>query len=920
MRKLRGTKTMPRKTMSRLIGALVACGLLFAVLAPSAFAQFGIASFDGEVTRNAAGDPDTQAGSHPYAVSTTINFNLRPGKEKGTLAPDGNVKDVDVELPAGLIGDPSATPQCSSAQFAGGFNNSCPENTQVGTTSLTVLGGKTLTFPVFNLKPPPGVPALFGFIVIVDPVTATATVRPAENGGTEGYGLDIHLENISQGLPLEGTSLTFWGNPSDKGHDLERGACLNATQENSAQPPGGCPYRGEPKPFMTLPTSCTGPQTTRLHVTAWTGEEDSAAFTTHGKAGEPLGADGCNLVPFDPSITTALDSGTADSPSGLAVNVHIPQNKNPEGLASANLKSTVVTLPAGISINPSTANGLVGCSVAQFDQFSEAASTCPQNSKIGTVGIDTPLLPVPIEGGIYLARQTENPFGTLIAIYLVGEADGVRVKLPGKIELDPSTGRLVTTFDNTPQVPFSDFKLHFFSGPSAVLATPVVCGTQASTASLTSWSGGAPVASGSSVTVDSAPNGGSCPTSANQRPFGISLEAGTQSNAAATHSSFALQVNRPDGNQEIAGIDATLPKGLLARLKGTPECSDADAAAGTCGAASQVGTVTVGAGAGTSPFYVKTGRAYLTGPYKGAPIGLDFVVPAVAGPLDLGTVNVRAAAFVDPETAQVMVKSDELPHILDGIPLRLRSVRIDVDKDGFMLNPTSCDPTKVTSHVTSTEGATADLADRFQAAGCNQLGFKPTVAPKLLGGRKAAQRRAHPQLQVTVKEPKGQANVSSVSFSVPKKILLDQGHIKTVCTRVQFAAQKCPAASVYGTAKVTTPLLDKPLQGPVYLRSSNNKLPDLVVDLKGQFEIVLDGRIDNKGGGIRTVFNSVPDAPISTFTLTMKGGKRGLLVNSVNLCKQPAKAVVKTTGQNGAVHNFNPALATACGGKKGKKK
>jgi hypothetical protein len=292
----------------------------------------------------------------------------------------------------------------------------------------------------------------------------------------------------------------------------------------------------------------------------------------------------------------------------------------------------------------------------------------------------------------------------------------------------------------------------------------------------------------------------------------------------------------------------------------------------------------------------------------------------VAGPLDLGTVNVRAAVFIDPETAQITVKSDELPHILSGIPLRIRSVRIDVDRSGFVLNPTSCDPTKVTSHVTSTEGATADLGDRFQAAGCGGLRFKPAVAPKLLGGRKAARRRSHPKLQVTVKEPKGQANISSVSFSVPKKVLLDQGHIKTVCTRVQFAARKCPAASVYGNATVTTPLLDKPLRGPVYLRSSNNKLPDLVVDLKGQIEIVLDGRIDNKGGGIRTVFDAVPDAPISTFTLTMKGGKRGLLVNSVDLCKSPAKAVVKTTGQNGAIHNFNPALTTACGGKAGKKK
>jgi hypothetical protein len=703
-----------RKKMSRLLGVLVAACLVLAAFAPSAFAQFGIQSFDGEVTAGPAGEPDTQAGSHPYEVKTEILFNTK--EVNGQVVPDGNIKDVDVELPAGLIGDPSATPRCPVSKFIHELSKpGCPEDTQVGTTTIFTNGEK-LTFPVYNLIPTEGLPAMFGFVVLVDPVIATATVRPAEAGGAQGYGLDIHLSNISQGLPLTGTALSFWGNPSDPRHDEERGACLGAKSGLEVAPSTGCPYRSEPRPFMTLPTSCTGPQTTNLRITSWQGGADASAFTTHGEGGELLGADGCDLVPFEPSIATSLDSGAADSPSGLAVNVHIPQNTNPEGLASANLKSTVVTLPAGISINPSTANGLVGCSIGQFDQFSEAASTCPENSKIGTVAIDTPLLPEPIEGGIYLARQTENPFGTLIAIYLSGEADGVKVKLPGKIELDPSTGRLVTSFDNTPQVPFSDFKLHFFSGPSAVLATPVVCGTQASTASLTSWSGGAPVAAGSSVTVNSSP-AGSCPGSANQRPFGVSLEAGTQSSQAGTHSPLTVQVNRPDGNQELAAIDATLPKGLLATLKGVPECADAQAAAGNCDAASQVGTVTVGAGAGTNPFYVKTGRAYLTGPYKGAPIGLDFVVPAVAGPLDLGTVNVRAAAFVDPETAQVTVKSDELPHILQGIPLRLRSVRISVDRNGFMLNPTSCDPTAVTAHVSSTEGAGADPSDRFQAAG-----------------------------------------------------------------------------------------------------------------------------------------------------------------------------------------------------------
>jgi hypothetical protein len=909
-----------------LSGAFAGAVLLLAVTASVAAAAgpFAVTSFDGSVTKNPAGEPDTQAGSHPYAVSTTIQFSTEeiepePETEPGVkeAVPTQNVKNIEVELPAGLIGDPSATPRCLAENLTAELATpgTCPDDTQVGTTTLYTAGGGELTLPVWNMVPGPSVPAQFGFRVLFDPVIATASVRPAEAGGTEGYGLDVRLRNLSQGVALTGTSLTFWGNPSDPRHDEERGECLLYNHGVISEPPAGpCPYTSTPKPFMTLPTSCSGaPSVTRITATAWNGEESRKSFATHGPSGEPLGTEGCEKVPFEGSVETALGTPTADSPSGLRVDVKIPQNTNPEGLAVANLKKTVVTLPPGISINPSTGNGLVGCSLAQFDQFGEAASTCPENSKIGTVQITTPLIEQPISGGIYLARQTENPFGSLIAIYLVGEAEGVRVKLPGEIALDPTTGRLVTTFDNTPQVPFSDFELNFFGGPSAVLATPVTCGTQGSTGVLTPWSGGAPVTSQSSVTVSSGTNGGGCVSTPGARPFALSLEAGTESNAAGTHSPFDLRVSRSDGNQEIGRVDATLPLGVLPVLKGVPLCSDADANAGTCGAASQVGTVTVGAGAGSDPFYVRTGRMYLTGPYKGAPYGLDFVVPAVAGPLDLGTVNVRAAGSVNPETAQVTIKADELPHILDGIPLRIRSLDLDADRPGFIVNPTSCDPLQVTALATSTESATAALSDRFQAAGCRGLGFKPRVAPKILGGSKAMNRRRHPALQVTVKEPKGKANIAGVSFAMPHSIMLDQSNIKAVCTRVQFSAGKCPAASVYGTAKATTPLLEKPLEGPVYLRSSSNKLPDLVVDLKGQIEIVLDGRIKNQKGGIRTVFDGVPDAPISSFQLNMKGGKKGLLVNSVNLCQAHAKALVETTGQNGATFDSRPSLATSCG-------
>jgi hypothetical protein len=911
--------------MSKTVGALAACSLVLTIFASSAFAlePFAISKFDGAVTINPQGDPATQAGSHPYAVSTEVKFSTQPDK----VQPTQNVRNVDVELPAGLIGDPSAAPACTLEEFSA-FPPSCIENSQIGTATIFSRGAE-LTTPIFNMVVPGDAPALFGFTVIVDPVTMTASVRPAEAEGDEGFGLDIHLANISQGVPITGTNLTFWGNPSDARHDEERGRCMSINHERQEEeeregipiPRELCPYTATPRPFMTLPTSCVGhPLVTHIHAQSWQGGEDSAQFATHGPAGEsePLQVTGCDQVPFAGSVETTVNTPVADSPSGLTVDLKIPQNSEAKGLATAHLKKTVVTLPSGISINPSTANGLVGCSEADFAQFSEAPTTCPQNSTIGTVQITTPLLGQPIKGSIFLAKQAENPFHSLIAIFLVGETQGVRVKLPGEVALDPTSGRLVTTFDKTPQVPFSDFKLNFFGGPSAVLATPATCGSQASSAVLTPWSANGDVTGASSVTVSSGANGQPCAATPGARPFALGFEGGSLSNIAAAYSPFSFKVTRPDGAQELSRIDGIAPLGVLPTLRNVALCDDAHAASGTCSEGSRVGSVTAGVGAGTQPFFVRTGRAYLTGPYKGAPYGLDFVLPAVAGPLDLGTVNVRAAAFVDPETAQLTIKSDQFPTILDGIPLRIRSVEVNFDRKGFVRNPTSCDPTQVGALVTSTEGATTNLADRYQTANCQALKFSPKLTPKLLGGRKALQRRSHPGLQVTLTQPKGQANLSSVQLQMPKSILLEQAHIRTVCTRVQFAANACPKASIYGHATAFTPLLGAPLTGPVYLRSSNNKLPDLVADLRGQIQIVLDGRIDSpKGKGIRTTFTGIPDAPVTKFVLTMKGGAKSLLANSVDLCasKAASTATVKTVGHNGATHKTAPSLATSCGGK-----
>jgi hypothetical protein len=924
MRTLKTEKSM----LSVLLGAVAVSLLALALLAPGAGAAdpFSLTGFDGTMTSDPAGDPATQAGSHPYAVGAHMSFAVDSKNQ-----PAQNPKEIDVELPVGLIGNPASAPRCKLEALTVpqiGSPEACPENTQVGVATVEVASsGFTipLKLPIWNMVPPPGSPAMFGFMVLVDPVTVTATVRPEEapgqTGGLGSYGIDLHLKNISQGVPLAGSGLTFWGNPADPRHDAERGACLLAPYVGKPAPKEPCTFQGPARPFMTLPSTCTGePLVTRTHVTSWLGEEDSAEFPTHDAAGNPYALEGCDKLPFAGDLSTALETSAADSPSGLTVDLQVPQNENTTGLATAHLKRAVVTLPPGVSVDPSAANGLTSCSVAQFDQFSEGPADCPASSKIGTVEIDTPLLDKPMDGSVYLARQNENPFGSLLAIYLVAEEAGVRLKLAGKVSPNPITGQLVTTFDDNPQLPFTDLKLRFFSGPRAALATPTTCGTQATSADLGPWSSGPVVGPEGALTISSGPNGSACPASAGARPFGLGLEAGTGSNAAGRFSPFAYKLTRPDGAQEMSRIEAELPKGVMAKLAGVPECADAAAAAGTCGAESQIGTVEVGAGAGTNPFYVRGGRAYLTGPYAGAPLGLDFVVPAVAGPIDLGLVNVRAGVFVDPTTAQVSVKSDPLPKILQGIPLRIRSVQIGVDRQGFMLNPTNCNAAAIGSSVGSTEGTVVRLSDRFQAAGCGDLAFKPKLALRLSGA--PPRRGANPALRATVTPASGDANIGKAAVILPATELLEQAHIKTVCTRVQFGAGECPAGSIYGHAKAWTPLLDRPLEGPVYLRSNGGerKLPDLVADLNGQIHLVLVGYLDSvKRHGsprIRTRFLEVPDAPVSRFVLEMQRGKKSLLANTTNLCKAKPRAEADLRGQNGKNSETRPLVkVSGCGGK-----
>jgi hypothetical protein len=605
----------------------------------------------------------------------------------------------------------------------------------------------------------------------------------------------------------------------------------------------------------------------------------------------------------------------------LDVQLKVPQNTGPDGLAASDMRKAVVTLPPGMTVSASSASGLGACGLTEIGIGTNAAPTCPASSKIGRVTIHTPLLDEPLEGDVLLAKQRDNPFGSLLALYLAVPGPGLYLKLPGKVETDPATGQLTVSFSDTPQLPFETLSMELDSGSRAPLVNPNTCGEFPVEAEFVPWSGTAAVHGHSSLKIDQGCSSGG---------FRPALAAGTADPTAGTFSPFTLQVTRQDGEANLSRIDATLPPGLLAKLAGVPLCGDAQAATGNCPAASQVGTTTVGAGAGPSPIYVpEPGKAptavYLAGPYKGAPYSLVVRVPAQAGPFDLGTVVVRNALRIDPTTAQVTAESDPLPQILEGIPVTYRDVRVEVNRPEFTLNPTNCSQFQVTSSLVSAAGQTASPKASFAATNCERLGFKPSLALSLHGA--PTRRGASPALTATLKPLRGDANLAKAAVVLPATELLEQAHIRTTCTRVQFAANECPQRSIYGRAKAWTPLLDKPLEGPVYLRSNGGErqLPDLVADLNGSIRVVLVGFIDSvKRGGsprIRTRFISIPDAPVSKFVLEMQGGKKSLLVNNTNLCKAKPRAEAALTGQNRKEQKSRPLVSVSgCGGKGNGKK
>ena len=910
--------------------------VFFVLQAAASAATFGFRPGSVSVTPvRSDGSVENQAGAHPYKF--VVNFDLNVDESNGSSV-GGPLRDVLVELPPGFVGNPEAVAKCSRQEFEGPSPH-CRGDSQVGVLKANVFGLGQITAPLYNLAPLPGEPTKFGYSLFEKNVFQDAAIETAR-----GYGLTVAAPNI----PLQITEATeeIWGVPADASHDPER-VCGEVGNNVS-----GCSVTGgSHPPYLTLPTSCGQFETTvKIDSKEAAGQYLAESVGIKNSSGIEESLVGCERVPFSPTITARPSSEQSSEPSGLNFNLSLPD----QGLLGASSivetepEKTEVVLPLGVTINPSAANGIVGCTEAQYAVANgEPGVGCPEASKVGTLVATTPLLEEAIEGSVYLATPHDNPFNSLLGLYIVARAPvrGVLVKQAGLVQADPTTGRLTTTFDELPPLPYSSFELALREGPRAPLITPQACGEYTTVAKLY------PFSAPGSATVRTAPfkitsgaAGGTCVSGESQMPAHPTFEAGATSPLAGTYSPFVFRVKRSDGEQRFSSITATLPTGLLGRIAGVPYCSDAaivtassrtgegggaqENSSPSCPSASQVGTVNVAAGAGSQPYYVQ-GKVYLAGPYKGAPLSLEIITPAIAGPFDLGSVAVRTALYVNETTAQIHAVSDPLPTILHGIPLDVRAISLQMDRPQFTLNPTNCGAKSVTGSLTTLTGASAPLSNPFAVGGCKGLAFEPTLKLAFTG---STRRTGFPAVKAVLTQPKGQnANVAGVQVVLPKGMLIANAHINNPCTRVQFNSTPvpgggCPAKSILGTAKVWTPLLDAPEQGNVYFRSNGGerKLPDLVVALKGQIPLQLVGFIDSvgkKGSEVRRVrsrFQNIPDAPVSRFELKLSGGKKGLLQNSKNLCKVSDKANFSLTGQNGAAHDTEPKVEVKCG--TGKKK
>jgi hypothetical protein len=961
--KVEGARTGELNLLAVSGGGAPSASISRPVTVSSEVTPFGMEDFELS-NEEVGGSFDTQAGSHPFQTTFTTNVNQSVGEfnqaiHKPEAQPAGLAKDLNFKLPPGLLGNPTPFPQCSLGQFFHRPDPRCSSRTVLGVAMITfaepgILGLEKVSVPVFNLEPAVGEPARFGFLVTPNnPVFIDSAVRSGEDYGIMGL-----VRNIPETAALISSEVVFWGVPGSPAHDASRGkGCLEGT---------GCQPLEEnsPPPFFELPSSCSGPSQSSVEGDSWQAPSPSGVFPQLASFTMPA-LDGCNRLPFHPSIEVAPDSAEASRPTGLLVDVHNSQGEslNAEGLGDADVKDITVALPEGVAVDPSSGDGLAACSegLAGFQGFRNLPSQpsvstatfspalpepllqgvnfCANASKIGEATIHTPLLPNPVKGFVYLATQNENPFGSLVAMYIVAEdpVSGVLIRLAGQVHLS-ETGQIVTTFESSPQAPFEDAELHFFGGERAPLTTPARCGAYTTTASFVPWSaepGQPPAAASSTFDITSGPQGAPCPGVS--LPFSPSLTGGAVNINAGAFSQLTTTIGREDGQQNLQTVQLHFPPGLSGLLTGVKLCPQAQANEGTCGAESLIGETTVSAGVGSDPVSVKGGRVYLTETYDGAPFGLSIVNPVKAGPFDLehdtsnpanepacDCVVVRAKIEVDPITAALTITTDPsgphaIPHLIDGIPVQIKAVNVLINRPGFTFNPTNCDPFSITAAIGSDEGAGAPISTPFQVTNCANLKFAPKFAVSTSGKTSKANGAS---LHVKLTYPQGPAgtyaNIARVKVDLPKQLPSQLKTLQKACTAAQFEANPagCPAASMVGYAKAVTPLIPVPLEGPaIFVSHGNEAFPSLTMVLQG-YGVKIDlvgSTFISKAGITSSTFKTVPDQPIGSFELTLPQGKYSALAANGNLCKTKLAMPTEFLAQNGAKINESTKISvTGC--------
>jgi hypothetical protein len=915
---------------------------------------------------NADGTTDTQAGSHPYSATFSFNLNTEPRSDiepgagkRAIVSSGGHIDEIVASLPSGLVGDPHAVPQCTRAELNSQTTNNtnppsgkrigCPLASQIGILE-SPTDFITAYFPVFNMVPPPGAPAEFGFKFIGYATFIVSSVRTGSD-----YGIESTTKNIPQ-VGVLGSTLILWGYPADASHNYWRSEA-GAGSHGCDGPESGsgegqeCPEKavagGLPKPFLTLPTSCAGPQTFSIRGSMWETPslEARTSVLTHDSEDEPAGLTGCEHLGFEPVVSLAPETSYADTPAGLTVEVKPPVGglSELEGNSTADVQNTKVVLPEGLAINPGQAAGLAACGPTEDGLTTQAEKekseedtgppSCPSASKVGTVSISTPLLSETLQGNVYVLQSNPPELKLLVA----ASAEGVNVKLVGTVHLNESTGQLTSTFEGTPELPFTDFKLSFSGGAQAALATPTHCGVYTSDADFTPWS--SPFIGDyfgeSSFAIAGGTGGAACPGS--PLPFGPKLIAGSTTDQAGGYTDFSLLLQAPDDQQRISSLQFKTPEGLLGMISRVPLCTNAQAETNTCPEASQIGHTVVSSGPGPYPLTVpEAGQPpapiYLTEGYKGAPYGLSIVVPLKVGPFTLPTQRVRARIEVDPLTTQLTVITDPLPQYVGGVPTDLRTIDAVVDKPEFMFNPTGCSPRAFSGTAYGIEGATAPISSSFQMGSCRALLFQPNFKVSTSGkisradGASLAVKIVYPTGNLGANQASSQSNIEKVKVELPKRLPSRLTTLQKACTAAQFDANPagCPADSVVGHATAVTPVLPVPLNGPAYFVSNGGEaFPNLIIVLQGYGVTVhlIGDTFISKAGITSSTFKQVPDVPIGSFELTLPEGPFSALTGLGNLCVGE-KLVMPTefVGQNGAeIHQSTKIEVTGCAKHKAEK-